>query len=153
VESYDGLRGELDKYRRDVDFILVDTIGKSPRNYGELGEMKAVLDACGARAEIHLCLASFTKPSDIADALKQFEQFRYRSVIITKLDETTRAGNVISALSGAGKSVSFITTGQTVPSDIERASVMRFLLNLEGFAVDRGELSKHFGGTEHQKET
>jgi flagellar biosynthesis protein FlhF len=152
VETYEGLRDVLALYSQDVDYILVDTIGKSPRNSGELGEMKAILDACGSRAEIHLCLASFIKSSDITDTLKQFEPFKYKSLILTKLDETSHVGNVISALSEAGKSVSFITTGQAVPSDIERASVMRFLLNLEEFVMDREELTRHFAGTEGAKE-
>jgi flagellar biosynthesis protein FlhF len=145
LTDYDGLKAAIALYRHDVDFILIDTIGKSPRNYGELGDMKAVLEACGPRAEIHLCLASSTKPSDIRETLVQFAPFKYKAVIITKLDETSRVGNVISALSEAGKSVSFITTGQIVPSDIERASVMRFLLNLEGFTIDREGLSRRFG--------
>ena len=144
VENYEGLRTVLALYRRDIDFVLVDTIGKSPRNYGDLGEMKAALEACGPRAEVQLCIAASTKSSDIAETLKQFEPFRYESVIVTKLDETGRVGNIISALSKYKKSVSFITTGQGVPADIERATVMRFLLNLEGFVIDREELSKRF---------
>jgi flagellar biosynthesis protein FlhF len=144
VENYEGLRAAIALYRQDVDYILVDTIGKSPRNYGELGEMRAILDACGPRMEEYLCIAASTKSSDIKETLKQFAPFKYRSVILTKLDETNRIGNVVSALWEEGKSVSFITTGQIVPPDIERASVMRFLLNLEGFAIDREGLSKRF---------
>ncbi|MDR2144411.1 MAG: flagellar biosynthesis protein FlhF [Treponema sp.] len=147
VENYEGLRAAIALYR-DVDYILIDTIGKSPRNYSELGEMRAILDACGSRAEEHLCVAASTKLSDIKETFKQFAPFKYRSVILTKLDETNRIGNVVSALWEEGKSVSFITTGQAVPADIERASVMRFLLNLEGFAIDRERLSKRFHGPE-----
>jgi flagellar biosynthesis protein FlhF len=109
--------------------------------------MRAILDACGPRAEEHLCVAASTKSSDIKETLKQFAPFKYRSVILTKLDETNRIGNVVSALWEEQKSVSFITTGQGVPADIERASVMRFLLNLEGFTIDREGLSKRFPET------
>jgi flagellar biosynthesis protein FlhF len=130
-----------------VDFILVDTIGKSPRNYGELGEMKSILEACGSKVETHLCLSASTKASDLSEILKQFEPFKYKSVIITKLDETSRVGNVISVLADLGKSVSFITNGQTVPSDIERAQVIRFLINLEGFFINRDALSRRFAGS------
>ncbi|MDR1506077.1 MAG: flagellar biosynthesis protein FlhF [Treponema sp.] len=144
AENYEGLRTAIALYRQDVDYILVDTIGKSPRNYAELGEMRAVLDACGPRVEEYLCIDVSTKSSDIKEIIKQFAPFKYKSIILTKLDETGRVGNVISALWEEGKSVSFITTGQTVPSDIERATVMRFLLNLEGFTVDRERLSKRF---------
>jgi flagellar biosynthesis protein FlhF len=146
VENYAGLHSVIDLYKKEVDFILVDTIGKSPRNYGELGEMKSILEACGSKVETHLCLSASTKTSDIAEILKQFEPFKYKSVIITKLDETSRVGNVISVLAELGKSVSFITNGQEVPSDIERAQVIRFLINLEGFFINRDALSRHFAG-------
>jgi flagellar biosynthesis protein FlhF len=144
VDSFDGLKQVLALYRQDVDFVLIDTTGHSPRNYDELGKMKAVLDACPARTDVHLCLAASTKSADIREILKQFEPFKYKSVIITKADETGSLGNVISVLAEERKGVSFITTGQGVPWDIERASVIRFLLNLEGFAVDRLALVDHF---------
>jgi len=144
VENHDGMKEVLALYRQDVDFILVDTIGFSPRSYGELGEMKAILDACPSRSEVHLCLPASFKPGDVRELLKQYEPFKYKSVIITKLDETDRIGNIISVLAEEQKSVSFITTGQGVPWDIERASVIRFLINLEGFPVDRGALVDHF---------
>jgi flagellar biosynthesis protein FlhF len=147
VENQESLKKVLALYRQDVDYVLVDTIGESPRNYGELGKMKAVLDACGSRAEPHLCLSASTKASDIEETLRQFESFKYKSVIITKLDETSRVGNVISALSESGKSVSFITDGQTVPSNIAKAQVTRFLINLEGFLIDRDALARRFPET------
>jgi len=144
VENYDNMKQVLALYRQDVDFIMVDTIGLSPRNYGDLGQMKAILDACPSRAEVHLCISASFKPGDIREILKQFEPFKYKSVIITKLDETGRTGNIISVLAEEQKSVSFITTGQFPPRDIERASVIRFLINLDGFIVDRGALVDHF---------
>ena len=146
VEDHDGLKKVLALYRQEVDFILIDTIGRSTKNYTELGEMKAILDACPAKTEFHLCIQASTKVSDIRDILKQYEPFKYKSVIITKLDETEKAGNVISVLAEENKSISFVTTGQTVPSDIERATVIRLLMNLEGFAVDRHALVDHFRG-------
>jgi len=144
VENYDGMKQMLALYRQDVDFILIDTIGLSPRNYGEFEKMKAILDACPSRTEIHLCISASFKPGDVREILKQFEPFKYKSVIITKLDETGRIGNIISVLAEERKSASFITTGQSVPWDIERASVARFLVNLEEFTVDKLYLMDHF---------
>jgi flagellar biosynthesis protein FlhF len=148
VENYEGLRKLLALYRQEVDYVLVDTIGESPRNYGELGKMKAVLEACPSRAEVYLCLAASTKVSDIKEIFKQFEPFKYKAVIITKMDETSRVGNVISALAEEGKKVSFLTTGQTVPWDIEKASVIRLVANLEGFVVDHDVFTSHFKAKE-----
>jgi flagellar biosynthesis protein FlhF len=127
-----------------ADIILIDTIGKSPRDMVKLGEMKELLDACGSLAEVHLAVSAATKTSDITEILRQFEPFNYRAVIVTKLDETIRVGNVISALAEAGKPVSYITNGQKVPTDIRKASVVQFLINLEGFKVDRAGIGEKF---------
>ena len=77
----------------------------------------------------------------------KFEAFNYRSVIVTKLDETIRTGNVIGVLSEKAKAVSYITTGQKVPTDIRKASVVQFLINLEGFRVNRLKLEEKFPET------
>jgi flagellar biosynthesis protein FlhF len=144
VDSHDELRKTVALFSEDVDLILVDTFGKSPRDAVKLGEMKQILDACGGRAEPHLTIAAAVKTSDLQDILRQFEPFGYKSVIITKMDETMRIGNVISVLAEKKKSISFITTGQTVPTDIQRADVVQLLCGLDGFKAGREKLEKRF---------
>jgi flagellar biosynthesis protein FlhF len=147
ADSHDSLKKVLSLYRQGTDYILVDTIGRSPKDYVELGKLKAVLDACPAKTEFLLCIQASTKAGDLRNILKQYEPFKYKSVIITKLDETDRAGNLISVLSEENKSISFITTGQALSKDdIEQATIIRLLINLEGFAVDRHALVDHFRG-------
>jgi flagellar biosynthesis protein FlhF len=125
--------------------ILVDTIGRSPRDLAKLAEMKDVLDAAGARSEIHLAVSATTKASDVEEILKTFEPFKYKAVILTKLDETLRVGNIISVLAASRKPISYIADGQSVPQDIEQASVLRLLMNLDGFHINRERLQKIFG--------
>jgi flagellar biosynthesis protein FlhF len=144
VDDYDELRKTIAMNSEKADLILVDTIGKSPRDSMKLGEMKHFLDACGSTAEIHLVAAASTKASDLGEIFRQFEPFNYQSVIITKMDETIRIGNVVSVLSERGKAVSYITDGQKVPNDIQRASVVQFLLNLEGFRINRAKIESLF---------
>jgi flagellar biosynthesis protein FlhF len=144
VERREELRRELDAADPD-ELVLVDTIGKSPRDYGQIGRMRALLEAAGRRASVHLALSATTKYSDLDDILRQFEPFNYRSVVITKLDETGRIGSLVSALWKARKPASFMTDGQRVPQDLERASVLRFLLYLEGFRLRRPKLEEMFG--------
>lgn len=131
----------------DADLILIDTIGKSPREYMKLAEMREILDACGETAETHLAISATTKTSDIKEILQQFEPFKYRSVILTKLDETMRLGNILSILAEKRKPLSYITDGQMVPQDIEKASVSRLLTNLEGFKIDKTRLERKFGNS------
>jgi flagellar biosynthesis protein FlhF len=144
VDNREDLRKDLALCSEGVDLVLIDTFGKSPRDSVKLGEMKYILDAAGSQAEIHLAITAATKSSDMADTLRQFEPFNYQSVIVTKMDETSRMGNVISVLAEKGKPVSYVTDGQTVPSDIRRADVTSFLINLEGFRVNRQKLEERF---------
>ena len=144
ARNHDELKKVIALNSDNTDLILVDTIGKSPRDAAQLGKMKQLLDACGTLVEVYLVVAATTKASDIKEILKTFEPFSYRSLIITKMDETIRTGNVISALSEKDKSVSYITDGQTVPTDIRKASIIQFLINLEGFKVNRVKLEEKF---------
>jgi flagellar biosynthesis protein FlhF len=151
VATHEELRKTIALYSGDAELILIDTIGKSPQDGVELARMKQLLSACGSQAEVHLALSATTKSSDINDLLQQFEPFGYRSVIVTKLDETSRVGNVLSALWEKGKAVSYITDGQTVPVDIKKAAVVPFLINLEGFRINRERVESRFSGPETEK--
>jgi len=142
--DYEELKKIIAMNSDKTELFLIDTIGKSPRDMVQLGEMKLLLDACGSLAEVHLAMAATTKPSDIEEILKTFEPFNYKSVIVTKMDETIRIGNIIGSLSEKGKAVSYITNGQKVPTDIRKASVVQFLINLEGFRVNRVRLEEKF---------
>jgi flagellar biosynthesis protein FlhF len=144
VESYEELKKTIALCSGDVDLILVDTIGKSPHDAVKLGEMKELLSVCGTQAEVHLAVCASTKSSDIHEIIQQFEPFNYRSVIVTKLDETIRVGNLISAFKEKGKSISFITDGQSVPADIHKASIVKLLINLEGFKINRRTIEDRF---------
>jgi len=131
---------------QDTDLVLVDTIGRSPRDLDKLAEMKAILDAVAAPLKrTYLALAATTKASDIEEVLRQYEPFGYRAVVLTKLDETLRIGPVISALSRRAKPVAWLCDGQGVPQDIAEATVPRLLMNMEGFRIDRGAVEARAG--------
>jgi flagellar biosynthesis protein FlhF len=93
---------------------------------------------------VYLALAATTKASDTEEILRQFEPFGYRAVVLTKLDETMRIGNIISCLSRLRKPIAYLCDGQGVPQDIQEAGVIRLLMNMEGFRVDRESLEKRF---------
>jgi flagellar biosynthesis protein FlhF len=144
ANNQEKLRQTIALYGEGVDLVLVDTFGKSPRDAVKLGEMKHILSVCGSGAETHLVVAAATKTADLQSIFRQFEPFAYRSVIVTKMDETAGIGNLISALAEKGKPVSYITNGQTVPTDIQRATVADLLLNLDGFQMNRQKIEERF---------
>jgi len=143
--EYDELRKIIALNSTGVDLILIDTIGRSPRDSEEIGAMRDVLEACGSLAEIYLTVSATTKTRDLLEIIQRFEPFNCRSLIVTKMDETMQAGNVISALADKSKSVAYITYGQT-PVDIAATEVIEFLTRLEGFPVNRRRLEERFGG-------
>ncbi|MCL2801692.1 MAG: AAA family ATPase [Treponema sp.] len=144
VVNKQDLKKELALFNEYTDLFLIDTIGKSPKDLSKLGEMKEILDGAGKTAEFHLVISAATKTSDIEIIMRQFEPFNYKSIILSKMDETDHIGNIVSALAEKRKSISYITDGQTVPVDIRRATVVRFLTNLEGFKVNRDKIENRF---------
>ncbi|MBU0934381.1 MAG: flagellar biosynthesis protein FlhF [Spirochaetes bacterium] len=144
VETAKDLRDTI-ALHHDTDLILVDTIGKSPKDAVRLAEMQQILEAAGTHAEVYLAIAATTKTQDMLEIFRQFEPFRYSGVVVTKMDETTRVGNVLSALAERNKQVLWITDGQRVPLDIERAHPLRFLMNLEGFRLNRPKMEERYG--------
>jgi flagellar biosynthesis protein FlhF len=143
VETFQEFKKKLALYQ-DVDLVLVDTTGKSPRDYKKLAEMREMLDAGRSYSETHLTLSTTTKIADIYEVLQQFEPFNYQSIVLTKLDETSNIGNVISTLYEKNKPISFITFGQGVPQDIAKATIPKLLMHLEGFTIDREKIERWF---------
>ena len=144
VVNKQDLRKEIALHSENTDLFLIDTIGKSPKDASKLGEMKEILEGASKNAEFHLVMSAATKTKDMEEIMRQFEPFNYKSVILSKMDETDSVGNIISALAEKRKCVSYITDGQTVPVDIRRASVVRFLINLDGFKINREKIEERF---------
>lgn len=100
------------------DIIMVDTSGRSHRNDLKIAEIKNYADV--SNHEIHkiLCASANTKRSDLMDVFKAYDALNIDSVIITKVDETSHIGNIISVADKYNKPISYFTNGQEVPNDI-----------------------------------
>lgn len=68
--------------------------------------------------------------------MKEYAVFKYKSLIITKFDETSYIGNLFSIISETNIPITYITAGQEVPQDFMLADVETFLKKLKGFSVD-----------------
>ena len=129
---------------------MIDTSGYSPNDYENIGKMRTVLDVPGLQAEVYLAITASTKAKDLETILRNYEPFNFKSVIITKLDETSTYGNVLSVLSEKNKAISWVTDGQYVLHYIKRAHPIRFLRYLEGFHSDMAHLESKFGPLEDE---
>jgi len=120
----------------DSDLILIDTIGKSPKDQDIYDEMQRILSVCGSKAKFCLTLSASMKSTDMLKTIDRFLTFRISSLILTKFDETEILGNAISVISKKKLPVLYITTGQKVPQDLIFASKGFFLRTMKGFTVD-----------------
>ena len=141
AEDWEEMKKKISLFS-DAEMILVDTIGRNPRDYQNIADMRELLDACDPSSEFFLTLSATTKASDLQDILREFEPFNCQGVILTKLDETSGVGNIISILWEERKSLAFITDGQGVPRDIQRATRGRLLRSMKGFEIDRRRLEE-----------
>ena len=106
---------------KEYDYILVDTAGHSQHNEDQKDSMAHFLRSVDDTVDkdIYLVVSATTKYRDllaIADAYSEFTDYK---LIFTKLDETTTLGNLFNLCMYTGASMSYITTGQNVPDDIE----------------------------------
>lgn len=102
----------------DKDLILMDTAGRSQNNMSQLFELKDFIQA-GRPAEVHLVLSANTKYRDLLDVWEKFSPVGATHIVFTKLDETTSFGNIFNMREKVGCPLSYVTTGQDVPEDIE----------------------------------
>ncbi|MBQ2464245.1 MAG: hypothetical protein II507_04575 [Treponema sp.] len=151
AESADDLKSLFDSYKNSMDFVLIDTSGYSPNDYENIAKMRSMLDVKGMQPDIYLAVAASTKASDLEKIIRNYESFDFRSVIVTKCDETSAYGNVISILSEKNKQISMITDGQQVLHSLKRASPVLFLRQLIGFQVNKDKVVKKFG-SENEEE-
>lgn len=140
---------ELERLYKDFgesyDYIFIDTAGYSPNDVEHIAKMHRSLDVRGMRPHVYLAVMAGTKARDLERIMRNYESFDYKSVIVTKCDETSYFGNIISVLWEKKKSISWITYGQEVIRTMRRAHPAWFLTRLEGFSVDRAHIDDKFG--------
>jgi len=103
------------------DVILVDTTGRSSKNMMQISELRAFIEKIKEKS-VHLVISASTKNKDIETIIKGYNVLDYENIIITKLDETSTYGSILTILDEAKKPISFITTGQDVPDDIKEGN-------------------------------
>lgn len=123
-------------YREEADVICIDTIGRSPKDREKISTMQNYFTELGDDAEVYLTVCAGTRINDIREIMKEYAVFKYKSLIITKFDETSYIGNLLSIISETNIPITYITAGQEVPQDFMLADVEVFLKKLKGFSVD-----------------
>ncbi len=132
-ELLDTVKRQMREYQ-DTDVILVDTIGFSHRNQEQKADTKKLITSLTGyyESEVYLVLSATTKQKDLLDIANSYMEFTDFNLIFTKLDETKSLGNIFNMKLYTGASLSYITTGQNVPDDIEIVNAQKLVKQLLG---------------------
>lgn len=125
--------GELRAICREAkqELVLIDTAGHSPGDQRKLEETLALSRALPEGSLVILVVPAGFRQADLAEVVEAYRPLPLSGVIVTKVDETRRRGALLNAPKWTGRPLVHITTGQTVPDDIEVAdgeAVARWLL-------------------------
>ncbi len=100
------------------DVIFVDSPGTSQKDSRMLGSIKEILDVRKKNIKTFLTISATTKYCDLIDVFERFKFLNYNHLIITKIDETSTFGQVISAITKYDIPISYITNGQEMTKNL-----------------------------------
>ena len=106
----------------DRDIIFVDTAGKRPGDEQHKDDVLKMVQILKPEDTL-LCLSAstgFAAIKEIVDTYGFVDNYR---LLITKLDETKYRGSLLNISWYSQKPLAYVTTGQTVPDDIEIVNV------------------------------
>lgn len=128
---------EMEQYYQEFenyDYILVDTAGHSHLNEEQKTNSNVMLHSLDGKAEIevYLVLSATTKYRDLVSIADIYKEMTEYALIFTKLDETSRYGNLLNLRLYTGAELAYVTCGQNVPEDIDRFNPQKTVKQILG---------------------
>jgi flagellar biosynthesis protein FlhF len=121
IYSPKDISGALEEHK-DRDIILIDTAGRSIKDESHEKEIKEIIEY-GNIHDIYLVISANSSYQGCLDILNSYEFLGEYKLIFTKIDEITTYGSIINCKLISRRPLSYITTGQNVPVDIEIANI------------------------------
>lgn len=118
----EDLRQAVDSFS-DRDVVLVDTVGRSHRNKEDIEDLRRYFEGM-PEATLLMALSANTKYHDLKEAYEVFKDLGAEGLVVTKLDETSSYGDMVNLLLRSQVPAHFVTTGQSVPDDIQPAKAV-----------------------------
>lgn len=117
----------------NYDLLLVDTAGRSPKNQEQCDALADLIDSVEPDLrEVYLVLSATTKYKDLKQIVETYKDMSEYRLLFTKLDETSCYGNILNIRLDTGAPLSYTTSGQDVPKDIETLNAQAIAKQLIG---------------------
>ena len=107
------------------DLTLIDTAGRSPRDAAAIEELAGHIE--GLDIEVHLVVPAGSSAAQIDELMQRYRTLAPVRLLFTKLDECGHAPELALAPARTRLPITWVTTGQAVPEDIEQPTDARVL--------------------------
>ncbi|CDE42947.1 gTP-binding signal recognition particle SRP54 G-domain [Clostridium sp. CAG:411] len=132
VYSDEEMKKAKEEYA-DYDVVLIDTAGRSHKNMEQTEDIERLIKAIPEEMrDVYLVLSATTKYKDLVKISETYTKVTKYNLIFTKLDETCCIGNILNVKMLTGAALSYSTSGQTVPDDIEKINPQKIAKQLLG---------------------
>lgn len=131
LDSVDQLPEALDD---SYDLVMIDTAGRSPRELAPISELAETLSMLPP-IEVHIVVPAATSAQAIDKLVARYQPLEPSRLLFTKLDEVDSAPELTRAPVRTQLPITWVTTGQAVPEDLEEPTRARLLELAQGNAT------------------
>lgn len=117
----DDMIKAIDNFK-DKDIILVDTAGRNHNDLKQIEELKDIVNVTKAK-DTFLLISATTDFNKLKSLMEKYKFLDDCKLIITKIDEAEDYGNILNIKYITNRELSYFTTGQNVPDDIQLIDV------------------------------
>jgi flagellar biosynthesis protein FlhF len=107
---------------REKRLVLIDTAGMGQRDVRLSEQLDTLMRNSRVNIQSYLVISSTSQRRVIEEALEHFKRITLSGCILTKVDESIGLGEVLSVTMQHALPITYVTTGQRVPEDIEIAN-------------------------------
>ena len=108
---------------REKRLVLIDTAGMGQRDVRLSEQLDTLMRNSRVNIQSYLVISSTSQRRVVEEALAHFKRIALSGCILTKVDESIGLGEVLSVTMQHALPITYVTTGQRVPEDIEIANI------------------------------
>ncbi len=112
---------------REKRLVLIDTAGMGQRDVRLTEQLDTLMENSRVNIRSYLVISATAQRRVVQEAIDHFKQIPLTGCILTKVDESIGLGEALSVTMQQKLPISYITTGQRVPEDIEIATKQRLV--------------------------
>lgn len=134
LEVVDDVSQLADALDESYDLVLIDTAGRTPRETAPVVELAEAL-ASLPPIEVHVVIPAATSAQAIDSLVARYRRLEPARLLFTKLDEVDEVGELTRAPLRTQLPITWVTTGQAVPEDLEQPTRARLVELASGILV------------------